>query len=179
MAAVLGRYARAFADVAVKHKLNPDKIMEEMDGVSRLIEGSRELRNVLANPAVSREQKLGLLDAITKRMDASRLLRNFLAVLIDQGRIANIPEVVEQFKRELDRRMGIAEARVTSARSLTAAEKKSLEKQLAEVTGKIVRATYAEDAALLGGVVVRVGSTIYDGSVHGQLQRIRQELATA
>ena len=176
MAAVLGRYARAFADVAVKHKLNPDKTVAEMSEVVALVNGSRELRNVLSNPAVSREQKLGLLDAIVKRMQASNLLRNFLAVLIDQRRIANIGEIVEQFKQELNRRMGIADARVSSARALSPAEKKSLEKQLAEITGKIVRASYAEDASLLGGVTVRLGSTIYDGSVHGQLQRLREQI---
>jgi F-type H+-transporting ATPase subunit delta len=73
--------------------------------------------------------------------------------------------------------MGIADARVSSVRELTASEKTSLEKELAEITGKRVRATYSEDAGLLGGVIVRVGSTIYDGSVQGRLQRMRQEIA--
>jgi F-type H+-transporting ATPase subunit delta len=111
-----------------------------------------------------------------KRMDGSKLLRNFLAVLIDHRRIGHLGELVAEFKEELDRRMGIAEARVRSARVLTPAEKKSLEQQLAEITGKTVRASYSEDAALLGGVTVRVGSTIYDGSVQGRLERMRQEL---
>jgi F-type H+-transporting ATPase subunit delta len=177
MAAVLARYARAFADVTVKHKLNSDEIVAEISEVAALVDGSRELRNVLSNPAVSREQKHALLDAIVKRMGASKLLRNFLAILIDHRRIANIGEIVEQFKQELDRRMGIADARVSSARALSAAERKSLENQLSEITGKTVRATYVEVAALLGGVTVRVGSTIYDGSVHGQLQRLREEIA--
>jgi len=75
--------------------------------------------------------------------------------------------------------MGIAEARVSSARELTAAEKKSLEQRLAAVTGKTVRATYSEDATLLGGAVVRIGSTIYDGSVRGQLERLKQEIVGA
>jgi len=179
MAAVLGRYARAFAEVAVKHKLNPEKTVAEFEQVVALITGSRELRNVMQNPAVSREQKLTLLDAIIQRMDGTKLLRNFLAVLIDGRRIGNIAELVELFKQELDRRLGIAEARVTSVRELTAVEKKTLEKHLAEITGKAVRATYSEDASLLGGVLIRMGSTIYDGSVHGQLERMRQELATA
>ncbi|MGC2696337.1 MAG: ATP synthase F1 subunit delta [Candidatus Angelobacter sp.] len=176
MAAVLGRYARAFADVVVTHKLDPDKTVEELAEVAQLIHESRELRNVLANPAVSREQKLKLLDAITKRLGGSKLLRNFLAVLIDHRRIAHIGEVVKQFKEEMDRRIGIAEAQVRSARTLSPAEKKLLEKQLADVTGMTVRATYAEDTALLGGVLVRVGSTIYDGSVHGQLERLREQI---
>jgi F-type H+-transporting ATPase subunit delta len=179
MAAVLGRYARAYAEVVVRHKHHTEKAVAELEQMAALMSSSRELRNVLANPAVSREQKLKLLDAIIARMDAGKLLRNFLAVLIDHRRIGNIGELVELFKQELDRRMGIADAKVSSVRELTSAEKKTLEKQLAEITGKAVRATYSEDASLLGGVLVRVGSTIYDGSVHGQLQRIRQELANA
>jgi len=177
MAAVLGRYARAYADVAVKQKLNPEKTIAEFEEMAAAIHGSRELRNVLANPAVSREQKLNLLDSIIKHVGATRMLRNFLAVLIDHRRIGNIGDVVEQFKQELDRRLGIADAKVSSVRELTAAEKKSLEKELAEITGKTVRATYSEDASLLGGVVVRVGSTIYDGSVLGRLQRMREQIA--
>jgi F-type H+-transporting ATPase subunit delta len=179
MAAVLARYARAYAEVVIHHKLNPEKTVEELEQVAAVVHGSRELRNVLQNPAVSREQKLNLLDAIMKRMGAAKMLRNFLAVLIDNRRIGSIGEVVEEFKRELDRRMGLAEARVTSVRALTAAERKTLEKQLETITGKTVRATYAEDATLLGGVTVRVGSTIYDGSVLGQLQRMKQEIARA
>ena len=179
MAAVLGRYARAFAEVAVEHKLDPDKAVEELSAVADLIHGSRELRNVLQNPAVPREQKHALLDALMKRMGGSKLLRNFLAVLIDHRRIGGLGEVVTLFKEELDRRLGIAEARVSSARPLTAAEKKSLEKQLAEITGMTVRASYSEDTALLGGVTVRMGSTIYDGSVQGRLERMRAEIASS
>jgi F-type H+-transporting ATPase subunit delta len=144
-----------------------------------VVNNSRELRNVLQNPAVSREQKLKLLDSIIQHTGASKMLRNFLAVLIDHRRIANIGDVLEQFKQELDRRMGIAEAKVSSVRELSSAEKKSLEQQLAAITGKTVRATYSQDSGLLGGVLVRVGSTIYDGSVQGRLQRMRQELANA
>jgi len=176
MAAVLGRYARAYADVAVKQKLNPEKTVAEFQQIADVVNSSRELRNVLQNPAVSREQKLKLLDSIIHHIGATKMLRNFLAVLIDNRRIGNISDLLEQFKQELDRRMGIAHAKVTSVRELSSAEKKSLEKELAEITGKTVRATYSEDASLLGGVMVRVGSTIYDGSVLGRLQRMRAEI---
>jgi F-type H+-transporting ATPase subunit delta len=177
MAAVLGRYARAYAEVIVQHKLDADAAVAEIAQVAELIDGNRELRNVLENPAVPHLQKLHLLDALMKRMGSSKLLRNFLAVLIDNRRIGSIGEVVEQFRQELDWIRGIAEARVSSARALTAAQKKSLEAQLGEITGKMVRATYSEDPALLGGVTVRVGSTIYDGSVQGRLERMRREIA--
>jgi len=179
MSAVLGRYARAYADVAVKNKLNPEKTIAEFQQMADVVNTSRELRNVLQNPAVSREQKLKLLDAIIRHIGASKMLRNFLAVLIDHRRIGNIGDLLEQFKQELDRRLGIAEAKVSSVRELSSTEKTSLERQLADITGMTVRATYSQDATLLGGVLVRVGSTIYDGSVQGRLQRMRQELATA
>ena len=179
MAAVLGRYARAYAEVVVKNKLNPEKTVAEFQQMADVVNSSRELRNVLQNPAVSREQKLKLLDAIIQHIGASKMLRNFLAVLIDNRRIGNVNDLLEQFKQELDRRMGIAHAKVTSVRELSSAERKSLEQQLATLTGKTIRATYSQDGRLLGGVLVRVGSTIYDGSVQGRLQRMRQELITA
>jgi len=177
MAAVLGRYARAYAEVVVKHRHHIEKAVAELEQMAAVMSSSRELRNLLANPAVSREQKLKLLDAIIARMDAAKLLRNFLAVLIDHRRIGDIGELVELFKQELDRRLGIADAKVSSVRELSSAEKKSLELQLAAITGKTVRATYSQDPGLLGGVLVRVGSTIYDGSVQGRLQKMRTEIA--
>lgn len=176
MASVTGRYARAFADVTSEHKLPPEKVISELQQMANLVEGSSELRHVLANPAVEHEQKIALLDAIVKRTGANRLLRNFVAVLIDHKRIAHIGEIAVQFKRDLDERMGIADARVSSARKLSETERKSLERQLAEITGKTVRATYAEDGGLLGGAVVRIGSTIYDGSVRGRLEKIKEEI---
>ena len=177
MAAVAGRYARAFADVVEDHKLDASKTLSVLREVAALVDSSADLRNVWQNPAVDRAQKLSLLDAIIKRIGGGKLLRNFVAVLIDHKRIAQIGEIAEEFRKELDQRMGIADARVSSARALTAAEKKSLEQRLAAVTGKTVRASYSEDSSLLGGAVVRIGSTIYDGSVRGQLQRMKEEIA--
>ncbi len=176
MAAVVGRYARAFAGVVVERNTDTGKAVRELDEMAALVGQSAELRNVLRNPAVEHKQKLALLDAIVKRMGATLLLRNFVAVLIDHKRIHQIGDIAVQFKQELDRRMGIAEAQVRSFRALTEVEKRSLEKQLTAVTGKTVRATYAEDPRLLGGAVVRVGSTIYDGSVRGQLQRLKEQI---
>lgn len=177
MAVVTGRYARAFAEVIAARKGDAEQAVEEMTQMAALVTGSHELRNVFENPSVAHEQKIALLDAIIKKMGASRLLRNFLAVLIEHHRIGQIEDVTRQFKQDLDDRMGIAEAQVSSARALTAVEKKSLEKQLAAATGKSIRATYSEDAALLGGAVVRVGSTIYDGSVRGRLEKIKQQIS--
>jgi F-type H+-transporting ATPase subunit delta len=109
-------------------------------------------------------------------MNGGRQLRNFVAVLIDHRRIGQIGEIAREFRDQMDERMGVAEAQVNSARELTATEKKTLEAQLTEMTGRKIRAHYMEDPALLGGAVVRIGSTIYDGSVRGQLQKIKQQI---
>jgi F-type H+-transporting ATPase subunit delta len=175
-ALVAGRYARAFAEVVVERKMDSAQAMHELNSVADLVKSSLELRNVLQNPSVPRQQKLGLLDAIIARMDGSKMLRNFIAVLIDQHRIGQIDEIAEQFKRELDRRLGIAEAQISSVRELAQEEKQLLEKKIGAITGKVIRATYSRDPSLLGGAVVRVGSTIYDGSVRGQLLRLKQQI---
>jgi F-type H+-transporting ATPase subunit delta len=179
MAAVAGRYARAFAEVITAQKMDGDKTAGELDDLAAMISESHDLRNIFQNPAVEHKQKLALLDAVMKQAGGSKVLRNFMAVLIDHNHIGQMKEIARMFRRELDARMGIADAQVTSARELSSAEKKDLEKQLVTVTGKKVRATYGEDATLLGGVIVRVGSTIYDGSVRGKLEKIKHQIATA
>jgi F-type H+-transporting ATPase subunit delta len=179
MAEVAGRYARAFAELTTAQNLDGDKTAGELDDLAAMIGESHDLRNIFQNPAVEHKQKLALLDAIMAKAGGSRILRNFMAVLIDHNRIGQMKEIARMFRRELDDRMGIADARVSSARQLGAAERKDLERQLAAVTGKKVRATYSEDASLLGGAIVRTGSIIYDGSVRGQLEKIKQQIATA
>ncbi len=134
------------------------------------------MHSVFLNPAVAHEDKLKLLDAIIRKMGGGKFLRNFLAVLIDQRRIGLMAEIAREFREQFDERVGIADAQVSSARELNAAEKKTLEAQLATVTGKRIRARYSEDAGLLGGVVVRIGSTIYDGSVRGRLQKMKEQI---
>ncbi len=177
MAAIAGRYARAFAEVIVERKVDPQKAVMELNTVAELVRASAELRTVFQNPAVERKQKLQLLDAIIKMIGGSKLLRNFVAVLIDHRRIGQIGEIARQFQAELNARLGIAEAKVLSVRELVAAEKQLLESRLATISGKVIQVSYARETDLIGGVLVRMGSTIYDGSVRGQLQRIKQEIA--
>lgn len=179
MAAIATRYARAFAEVVIDLSIQPGQAQQELDAIAGLIQSSADLRTVLQNPAVNHNQKLSLLDAIVFRLGASRALRNFVAVLIDHRRIGQIAEIVQQFRHELNQRLGIAEAQVSSARELAPEERRILEEQMATITGKVVHATYLRDTNLLGGAVVRIGSTIYDGSVLGQLRRIREQIASS
>jgi F-type H+-transporting ATPase subunit delta len=177
VAAIAARYARAFAEVAAAHKMDADNTVQELEQLAALFNQSHELHNVFLNPAVPHEQKIKLLDAIMKKTGGSPSMRNFLAVLVDHRRIGMIGEIAKEFREQLDQRMGIADAQVSSARALSAGEKKILESQLAGMTGKTIRASYSEDPGLLGGAVVRIGSTIYDGSVRGQLEKMKQQIA--
>ena len=178
MASVVGIYARAFADVVMKtsSRLDPAAVLQELRTIEALLEESDQLRRVLENPSIPGDRKRAVLDAITKRLGTTRQVRNFIAVLTDHRRLPLFSEILQQLEQELNDRQGFAEAKVSTARPLTDAEKKMLEAEITRLTGKKVRARYGQDASLLGGAVVQVGSTIYDGSVDGQLNRIREQL---
>jgi F-type H+-transporting ATPase subunit delta len=177
MAAVSSRYARALADVITSAKLDATKAVEQLGSVVSAFEASRELREVWESPAIPVEQKRKVLDAIVAKVGVTdRPIRNFVAVLIDQDRISLLPEIAKQLDTELNSRLGRVDAEITSARELGEEQRKSLIAEISRLTGKVVLPRYATDSELLGGVTVRVGSTIYDGSVRGQLQRIRQQL---
>jgi F-type H+-transporting ATPase subunit delta len=177
MASVVSIYSRAFADVVLNSRLDAAKTLEQLHLLSALLRANIDLQRVWENPAITAEQKRGVLDAIAKRDGLSKQVRNFVAVLIDHRRMHFFNAIVEQLVRELDARMGFAEAQITTARDLSDPEKRSLEAQVEKLTGKKIRARYLRDAVILGGALVRVGSTIYDGSVLGQLESIREEIA--
>ena len=178
MSALTSRYARAFVDVVIGNHLDAGAVLRELHTVCEVAGGSKDLQAVWESPAIPAAQKRSVLDAIAGREGMSRPVRNFLAVLIDHRRIQMLGQVVRDFEQEMNSRLGFAEATIESARPLEDAEKHLLEGQLEKLTGKKVRAQYSQDASLLGGAVVRVGSTIYDGSVLGQLQKIREMLSS-
>ena len=177
MAAIASRYARALVDVILRQKVDGDTARQQLKAIVEAVHTSVELRKVWESPAISPEQKRAVLDAITKEMAIAKPIRNFIAILIDHRRIAMLDDMVRQFEVELDAQLGFAEAEISSARLLLADEQRDLEGQVERLTGKKVRAHYISKPDLLGGVMVRVGSTIYDGSVRGQLEKMRQELS--
>ena len=176
MASVVNTYARAFADVVVDKQLDPAKTLAEAQQISALVRESGELREVWVAPSIPAEQKRAVLDAIVKRVGISQMVRNFIAVLIDKGRVNFLQEIVAEFAHELNQRLGFAEAEITTTRELSADERSALEADLAKVTGKKIRARYDQDRSILGGAIARVGSTVYDGSVKGQMEKIREQL---
>ncbi len=176
MASVVGAYARAFADVVVSSKLDAVRMTQELRAMEALLAESDSLCRVLENPSIPGDRKRAVLDAIAQKQGMARQVRNLIAVLTDNQRLPLFSDIVNQVERELNNRLGFADAEVSSARELDAAEKQLLEGEIARMTGKTVRARYQQDSSLLGGAVVKVGSMIYDGSVKGQLERIREKL---
>jgi F-type H+-transporting ATPase subunit delta len=177
MAAVASRYARALADVIARAKLDASGAVAQLRSLSEAFQSSAELREVWESPAIALDQKHKVLDALAAKAGVTdRPLRNFVAVLIDQDRIALLPEIAGQLELELNARGGRIDAEIVSARELTADQRSALLAEIARLTGKIVLPRYSTDQSLIGGVRVRVGSTIYDGSVRGQLQRMRRQL---
>lgn len=176
MPAVYSRYARAFADVLLDQNTDFSQAVSELRSVAETISGSADLKRVWSSPAISSVEKHNLLGAIATRVGVSQYTRNFLGVLIDHNRIGELHQVLAAVEHEINERLGFADAEIISTRALADDEKHSLEQQVAQLSGKQVRARYTQDAALLGGVVVKLGSTIYDGSVRGRLEKMRAQL---
>ncbi|HET9410106.1 MAG TPA: ATP synthase F1 subunit delta [Candidatus Sulfotelmatobacter sp.] len=178
MASVASSYARAFADVVLNARIDAARAIGELRNIATLLQQNPQLKRVWENPAIPAEQKRGVLDGIVRHEGISKPVRNVIAVLMDHRRVQFLDAIITQLEKELDSRLGFAEADITSARDLSDAEKRALETQVEKLTGKKVRAKYGRDTALLGGAVVRVGSTIYDGSVKGRLERIREAITS-
>src|SRR6202158_1079431 len=180
MASVVGTYARAFADVvmAAKNQLDPARALGELHSVEALLKESDQLRRVLENPSIPGGRKRAVLDAITARLGTTRQVRNFVAVLTDNRRLPLFSEILKQVEQELNDRQGFAEAQVSTARPLGDSAKQMLDVEIPRIIGHNGRARYEQDASLLGGAVVQVGSTICDRSVKGQLEKIREQLVS-
>ncbi len=128
MASVVGIYARAFADIVMKtnSRVDPAGALQELRTIEALFKESDPLRRVLENPSIPGDRKRGVLDAITKRLSTTRQVRNFIAVLTDHRRLPLFSEILKQLEQELNDRQGFAEAKVSTARPLSDAEKKML-----------------------------------------------------
>ncbi len=173
--AVARRYASALADVSLE-QIKADRVKADFTAFVEAFYSSADLRNFLETPAVGPEQKHRVIEKISERMGWDSAVRNFIYSIVDHRRTEWLREIQKAFTGELNTRLGIAEAEVTSARPLTAEERHQLTSVLERQTGKKIEAQFREDTSLLGGAVVRVGSTVYDGSVREQLNRLRQQL---
>jgi F-type H+-transporting ATPase subunit delta len=190
--AMARRYAEALADVAMER----DQV-EQIEGAVRvfaeMIKSNRELHDLFASPIASRADKLKVLEALIDRVlpeartttlgehaagdiRASLLTANLLRTLLSHYRLHHLPIVYEQFRRELNERKGLIIAEVTTAAEVGATEQARLGRTLEQMTGKQVEFKFKTDPSLIGGMVTRIGSVVYDGSVRTQLQEIKERL---
>ena len=176
MAAYVARYAHAFLDVVTTRKLDTAAIDRQFVDFLGTWDGSIELRSFLENPAVSAEQKIDFLDKLSARIGMQRELRNLLAVLIHNGRIAQVHEVALAYRRALQQQLGIQQAQIVTARELSKQEQVALIAEVGKLAGSRIEATFEQDKSIVGGTVVRIGSTVYDGSVRGRLERLKEQL---
>ena len=180
MAIVDLRYARALASVVGESGQNAEDVRAQLDSFAGTLAESSELREVLANPAVPEPQKLRLLDALAERLGMSRTARNFIAVINAHGRLGELGEILTAYAALADEGSHVAEAEIVTARPLDDQSRRLLLDQVARLSGaQEIRASYREDASLLGGAIVRLGSTMYDGSLRAQLEQMRQSLVSA
>ena len=178
--AVATRFAQALADAV----LAPGSGMEgrqaagELRAFESLVRSSPELRHVILSPAVATSRKRALVSRFAAALPLSRLVRNFLFVIVDRRRADLLGEIAAAFETVLDERLGFVRAEVVSAAPLSPAQQADLQQTLSGVAGKNVRCAFSVDPELIGGIVARIGSKVYDGSVRTQLQSLGQRLVS-
>jgi F-type H+-transporting ATPase subunit delta len=178
MAAFVSRYASAFLDVATAAHLDTAAIDGQFNDFLATWNGSTELREFFVNPAIPALQKVSFLDTLNAKSGLQKELRNLLAVLINNGRIAAVADVAAAYRKLLQDQLGIRQAEITTARELDPAERESLLAGVGKLAGARIEASFKLDNSILGGTVVRIGSTVYDGSVRGRLDRLKESLVS-
>ena len=178
--AVASRYASALADVVTTGtaQINAETALAELRAFESAMGTSPELTHALTSPAVPVGRKRAVVDRLAALLKLSTISRNFIFVLIDKRRLALLAEIIHSFETIADERMGFVRADVSSALELNDAQRHLLNAKLEQISGKRVRAKYRVDESLIGGVMARIGSTVYDGSVRGQLTALGRRLST-
>ncbi|HEY0458238.1 MAG TPA: ATP synthase F1 subunit delta [Pyrinomonadaceae bacterium] len=172
---VARRYATALADVVAKSG-ETEAVRSELKTWEDLMKANGNLQTVFANPAIAHVNKEKVLESLLAKAKPSKTTANFLRVLLRNSRLTKLAVINEKFASVLDERNNIVTAEVTSARPLSEAEKTEFQSNLARLTGKKVNLNFNINENIIGGVVTRVGSTVYDGSVKTQLETLKQQL---
>ncbi len=173
--AIASRYARALADV-VSRSGDYRRAQEDLAAFAAVYRESAELREVLKTPAISVADKTKVMQAILARICTTPTLSNFFRVLLANYRLSLLDQIIEAFGKIVVDRMGIARVQISSAATLSPAEQQALVARFEAVTRRTVEARFNVVPTLLGGVTAQIGSTVYDGSVRGHLERIRERL---
>jgi F-type H+-transporting ATPase subunit delta len=174
MSVAANRYARALMDVLYPEKAEAG--LEQLQRFAKLLDEQPDARRLLENPTMAGDRRTTLLQKFGSTLGFEKRIVNFIGILVDKNRLAQLDEIIDAYRKLLDDRMGIVLAQVTAARPLDAVQQKELATKLAQRTGKQIRMEVAVDASLIGGVVAQVGSTIYDGSVRTQLEAFKSRL---
>ena len=169
------RYSVALAD-AVIHSGETDTVKNELAAWSDLLRGNADLQTVFGNPAITHANKEKVLDSLLAKVKPSKTTSNFLRVLLQNGRLTEIVDINDRFAAVLEERSGVVSAQITSARELPENERAEFEKNLERITGKKVNIAFAIDKDIIGGVVTRIGSTVFDGSVRTKLENLKEQL---
>ncbi|MFN2412319.1 MAG: ATP synthase F1 subunit delta [Pyrinomonadaceae bacterium] len=172
---VARRYGAALADVVGKSE-ETDTVKQELVQWQTLITSNADLRNVLGNPAIPHSNKEKILARLLEKTRPSKTTGNFLRVLLRNNRLTELAEINERFAAELESRSGVVSASVTSARNLNEPERKELAANIARLTSREVKLNFDVDGSIIGGVVTRIGSTVYDASVKTQLKNLREQM---
>ena len=172
---VARRYALALADV-VSQANETDLVKTELKSWEQLINSSADLQTAFGNPSISHANKEKVLEGLIAKTQPTKTTANFLRVLLRNSRLTEIGEINEKFAHVLEERSGVVSAQITSARPLSEAEKSEMKINLAKLSGKTVNLNFETDETLIGGVVTRLGSTVYDGSVKTQLEELKQQM---
>src|SRR5436190_1079873 len=172
---VARRYATALADVVLKTG-ETDAVKSELKIWEQLIAGNPELESAFGNPSIAAAKKEAVLEGLLGKTKPSKTTSNFLRVLLRNGRLTDLSAVNEKFESVLEERSGAVSGEVISAHELSDAERKELMANLEKLTGKTVKLDFGIDKDIIGGVVTRVGSTVYDNSVKTQLENLREQL---
>ncbi|HXG86545.1 MAG TPA: ATP synthase F1 subunit delta [Pyrinomonadaceae bacterium] len=172
---VARRYASALADVVTKTG-DTSNIQTELRQWETMIVSNHDLLEVFNNPSIQQESKEKVLESLIARANPTKTTANFLRVLARNNRLTDIAQINEKFASVLEERSGVTSARITSARPLSEAQKSEIQTNLEKMTGKRVSPIFATDETIIGGVVTRIGSTVYDGSVKTQLENLKQQM---
>ena len=172
---VARRYATALADVVMKTG-EIETTRAELRAWEQMIAGSAELESAFANPSIAAAKKEAVLEGLIAKAKSTKTTSNFLRILLKNGRLTDLPVVNERFEAVLEERGGVVSGEVISAHGLDEAARRELMTNLEKLTGKTVKLAFEIDKDIIGGVVTRVGSTVYDTSVRTQLENLREEL---
>jgi F-type H+-transporting ATPase subunit delta len=174
--AIARRYASALADVVLERG-EASEVQSELVAWAKIIQSSPSLLEVFRNPTIALDQKRAVLNKLIERAKPLQTTANFLKVLLQNQRLTELGEINRKFAEVLDERAGMVAATVTTARGVAEDSQQELRAKLTRLTGKKVRVDFTTDPDLLGGIVTRIGSTVYDGSVRNQLQQIKERMA--